>query len=511
MDPRRRSRSPSWLSLRIMGARGFLTRDLWTTELGALPTFRAIAYKISRVCHLAVRGFVRDNCMFRASGLTYITVLSLVPLLAFSFSVAKGLGAYERLRSQTITPFLDETIGAAATVGADGVAQTGDHGAAGLRTAIDRVLQFVEQTNLSSLGAIGLLILVYTVVKLLSTIEKSLNQIWGVQKSRSLTRKFADYLSMVVLVPLFLGAAASANAAAQSSSVVAFLAEDLHLGPLIDFYLRISSLVAMWIGFTLVYLFMPNTRTRLRSGLIGGIIGGSLWHLAQVVHVKLQVGMAGYNALYSSFAAFPIFMVWIYVSWVTVLLGAEFAYAHHSEPAYRQVALSRRHDQSYREVVALRLLGRVAAAFLHGRPAPTVWQIADDLGVPEHTLGEVVTRLREGKVLVANDEDGEFSLLPARDLASIRIKHVIDALKGSDGRPEFPPETNVDRALDEIYSGWEKDAVDSRHNFSLRELAERVTEAAQQRPGVGPLGIEVTGAIRSEEDEDPADERASGA
>ena len=502
LNPHRRSRTrKTWLGAFFERTRSFLTREVWSAELGGLPTFRALAYKTSRVLYLAGRGFLRDNCLFRASGLTYITVLSLVPLLAFSFSVAKGLGAYERLRTQTIEPFLDETIGVASTAGVE----AGAGGGTELRSAIDRVLQFVEQTNLSSLGAVGLLILVYTVVKLLGSIEQSLNQIWGVVKSRSLTRKFADYLSIVVLVPLFMGAAASANTAARSSAVVEFLEQRLHLGSLIDFYLKISSLIAMVLGFTLVYLFMPNTRTRLRSCLIGGVVGGSLWYLVQMVHVKLQVGMASYNALYSSFAAFPIFMVWVYASWVTVLLGAEFAYAHHSEPAYRQIALSRHYDQSFREVLALRVLGRVAASFLAGEPAPTAWQVADDLGVPEHTVGEVVSKLRERNVLAGTDDESDPRLLPARDLSTLRLKDAIDALKGSDGQPDFPPETNVDRALDEVYTAWESDSRQSAYNLTLRELAERVLAARDERPGVGPRGLS-----EASEEGLPSDEEAPG-
>ena len=477
-----------------------MTRELWSIDLGGLPTLRALYYKAARVLYLAARGFFGDRCLFRASGLTYYTVLSLVPLLAFSFSVAKGLGAYEKLRGETIEPFLDEMIGQAA---ADQAAPTldgaGNPGATELRHAIDRVLEFVERTNLSSLGTVGLLILLYTVVKLLATIEQSFNEIWGVTRARPWLRKFSDYLSIVVIVPLFLGAATSASTAAQSNSIVTFLSERLHMGTLIDFYLKISSLLAMWIGFTLVYLFMPNTRTRLRSCLIGGVVGGTLWHGAQMLHVKLQIGMANYNALYSSFAAFPIFMIWIYLSWVTVLLGAEFAFAHHNEPTYRQLALSRHYDQSFKEVLALRLVLRVARAFLHGQAAPSIWQLAETLGVPEHTIGEVVRKLRAYNLLATTESDADARLLPARDIDSIRVKDVIDALKGSDGRPDFPACDAADRALDELYAAWEQDGCSSSRNLSLRELAEKCAVLSDPEParGLRPLGGERSAGDRS--------------
>ncbi len=500
LDPYHDSEPSTWLGRRLHATRLFLTRGMWAIELHGLPTFRMLLYKSARVVFLAATGFLRDRCLFRSSGLTYYTVLSLVPLLAFSFSVAKGLGAYEKLRQETIEPFLDQTMGESPgayvveEAPSDAPGAVTPAGSQELRRAIDRILEFVEGTNLSSLGAVGLLILVYTVLKLLSTIEQSFNEIWGVIRSRTLARKFSDYLSIIVLVPLFLGAAASASAAAQSNSMVAFLSESMGLGSLIDFYLKISSLVAMWIGFTLVYLFMPNTRTPLLSCLIGGIVGGTLWHVAQILHVRLQMGMANYNALYSSFAAFPIFMIWIYISWVTVLLGAEVAFAHHNEPAYRQIALARDHDQSFKEVLSLRILARVAAAFLRGSEPPSVWQLAKTLEVSEHTLREVVQALRAQRIVATTESEGDARLFPARDLDSIRVKDIFDALKGSDRRPEFPAGGAVDRALDVLYASWEEDARASSHNLTLRELGSAVIAASADDQARGPRPLGVTGA-----------------
>ncbi len=496
MSPARNDRGTSRLGRLLQSIRSFVTSGMWSVDVAGLPTFRAILLKAARVVYLAAIGFTRNRSLFRASGLTYYTVLSIVPLLAFSFSVAKGLGAYERLREETIEPFLDQTIGEApppSEAVPDSEAAAGQPepvGSGELRVAIDRVLEFVERTNLSSLGMVGLLILLYTVVKLLSTIEQSFNEIWGVIRARTLLRKFSDYLSIVVVVPLFLGAATSASAAAQSGTIVTFLSEKMGLGPLIDFWLKISSLVAMWIGFTLVYLFMPNTRTPVKSCLIGGVLGGTLWHLVQILHVRLQLGMADYNALYSSFAAFPIFMIWIYFSWVTVLLGAELAFAHHNEPAYRQIALARRYDQSFKEVLALRILARVASSFLSAGDPPSVWELAKSLEVSEHTIREVVLKLRDHHVLATTESEADARLYPARDLDSVRVKDVFDALKGSDGRPDFPTTDAGDRALDELYANWETQARTSAHNLTLRELAETTSAELAPEPARGPRRLE---------------------
>jgi len=444
-------------------------------ELGGLPTFRRFFYKVARVVFLAVRGLIEDRCMFRASALTYITVLSLVPLLAFAFSVAKGLGAYDTLVGETIRPFLDRTFG---------TLEAGASGAAGqdLRQGIDQVLAFVEGTNVGSLGFFGLALLLYTVVKLLSSIEQSFNEIWGVQHARSLVRKLSDYLSIVVIVPIILVIATGMSASVQSAQVEQYLLKEfnVNIGPAIAVIMRFSSLVALWLGFTFIYLFMPNTRVRILSAVLGGVIGGTAWHTAQILHVQFQLGMANYNAIYSGFAAIPIFMIWIFVSWVTVLLGAEFAYAHQNEPAYRQIARTRNHDHAFKEALALRAVVRVAANFIEGRPALRLDELTDALGVPERSLEQVLHPLREAQVLALSEEavDVEWTVLPARDLATIRVKDVLDALKGDSVNVDLPVQDAFDERTDRALAEYARAQEDSAPNRTMRELAQACVDAA---------------------------------
>jgi len=482
-----------------------MTGGVWSVDLASLPTLRAAVYKVARVTFLALSGFVRDRSSVRASALTYITVLSLVPLLAFSFSVAKGLGAYDALRQDTIEPFLDKTIGLVAPEApeppAAGEPEAGTEPAhdevvattSELRVAIDRVLQFVENTNVSSLGSFGLLILVFTVIQLLGAIEQSFNDIWGIKKSRSLLRKFSDYLSMVVVVPILVILASSALAAVQDADLLDSLKTRLGTDAIIEPLLRAGSLAVMWLGFAFVYLFMPNTRTRIVSALIGGIVGGTLWQLAQVLHVRAQVGVANYNKLYAGFAAFPIFMVWLYVSWLTVLLGAQFAFAHQNEPHYRQVARTRHLDQAFRERLGLRVVARIAAAFLRGRPAPSAFELADEIAVPERAVQDVVDRLVAQRLVIQAEDAIEPSLLPARELDTITVKQVLDALKGAGGPVEVPPGGTLDRELEELYSSIEEEREASAHNKTLRELAELEAEPPGELPAIGPRRLEAGG------------------
>jgi len=473
-------KSSSWLHVRVRAARKFLAQDVWSIELGGLPTMRAFAYKTMRVSYLAARGFVEDRCLFRSSALTYITVLSLVPMMAFAFSVAKGLGAYQSIRQDALDPFLDRMLGPpVVATGADGSAAGVE-----LRDAIDKILAFVQDTDVRSLGAFGLLILAFTAIKLLGSIEQSFNEIWGVHKARSLVRKVSDYLSIIVIVPILLTAAIAATTVIQGPRIAVFLDEQLGLSQFTEYYARFTSLAAIWAGFTFVFLFMPNTRVRVGSALLGGIVGGSLWQIAQVLHVKFQIGVANYNAIYSTFAALPIFMFWLYVSWVTVLLGAEVAYAHQNELAYRQVARSRHHDQPFKEVLALRAMVRVAVAFLTGQPPMRTVQLALDLHVPERSLDEVLGRLRgAGLIALADEHAGlDVEVLPARALEHIALGDVLDAIRQKRDAYQVPRHDQLDETLATALARYENDVSAAPANLDLRRLAERCLRAGEQVP-----------------------------
>ncbi len=467
MQPRNQNQPapPVWMPSWLKPAWDFLNQDVWSADLGGLPTFRRFFYRLSRVLYLAGRGFVEHACMFRASGLAFITVLSLVPLLAVAFSVAKGLGAYDRLRTQVIDPFLETTFEPA--VSADGTVTANS-----LREAIDQVLQFVQNTNVGNLGTVGLLALVYTVIKLLGSIELSLNQIWGVRRSRTFLRKFADYLSMVVVVPLVLVSATALVTAVKSESLRAKL-DSFYLGSAWEGLLGLGTVVLLWLGFTFVYLFLPNTRVRIFSAILGGIVGGTMWWLVQLGHVGFQLNVAKYNALYSGLAAVPLFLFWVYLSWVTVLMGAELACAHQSEPAYRQLARARAYDHSLKEVVAVRAMSRVGVAFLQGGRPLRPMQLAEELAVPERTLTEVFQRLVDAHVLVfAEDEFQEdAAVVPAQDLDHITLQNIFDALVGKTEPAELGSQNPVDTAVDKIRRRFEDQRKEVKGNITLRELA----------------------------------------
>jgi membrane protein len=443
----------------------WFAEDVWTPPAAR----RGGIWRLSRILYLATRGFFDDRCLSRASALTYITVLSLVPLLAFAFSMAKGFGIYQSLLNDTINPFLDRTFGELQQQDAVHLPAEGSHE---IRSAIAQVLGFVEKTDVSALGLFGLAVLMYTVIKLLATIERSFNDIWGVQRSRSLIRKVADYMAMVIITPLFLFVAAGVTTAAQNSGAVEFLRQRLGMQAPIDFLTRLTPLLALWLGFTFVYMAMPNARTKLLSAVIGAIVAGTLWQIALVLHLRFQVGIARYNAIYSSFAALPVFLIWVNVSWVIVLLGAELCFAHQSEPSYVHVAHSRPRDHAFKEQVGLRVMTRVGEGFLSGAPPRTSLALAAEIDVPQRELEEVIYVLVDHCLLAETTEAHELAFLPARDLDSITVKMVLDALKGTAGPVDVPVRDHVEEQIDRILGGINAEIAESRWNRSIKSLAE---------------------------------------
>jgi membrane protein len=462
----------------------FVSHGVWRADDSRLSWPWRALHRFVRVAYLTLKSFVGDKCVLRAMALTYTTVLSLVPLLAFSFATLKGLGWYEELRTKQIDPYLDDLFGRlegpAPSVGLENspavlVGPADPAGVTQLRQGFDHVLDMVDKTDVKGLGAIGLLVLMLAVLRLLSSIESSFNEIWGVRKARSWVRKLSDYLTIVIITPIFLVIAVGITGAAQSVGVVEFIEERLALGAVIEFAIRAAPLLIGWGAFTLVYLVMPNRRCKLSSAAIGGAVASVLWQLTLLAHIKFQIGVARYNAIYAGFAAFPIFLAWVQLSWLIVLLGAELAFAHESERDYRGVATYEPRQHAYRESLALRAMMRLSRAFLAGERPPRSLDIAASLGITPREVDEVLRELERGRLAARVDSvdgaDGP-SFLPARDPGSIRVKDVMEAFAGVGVDAPLPATDELDTRVDRLLSKLGEEARTSTYNRSLRELVE---------------------------------------
>jgi membrane protein len=438
----------------------FFTEDIWrpNTDLQPLPV--RTAWGLLRVLVLATRGIIRNRSTFAASGLSFITILSLVPFLAFAFSVAKGMGAYARLHDDVILPFLDRNLGPISASTPEAIQS--------LRGAIDRVLDLVVQTDVSSLGAFGLIIVVLAVLRTLSSAEESFNEIFGVRRARGIVRRVADYLSLTVATPLLMVLAVTLDTAARNSDLVSFLSHLPVLGWAVNNVFALTPLVSVWIGFTLLYLLLPNTSVPILPAMAGGLVGGGLWQLAQYGHAQFQIGIANYNAIYSSFAALPIFFAWIYFSWLTVMFGAEFTYALSHAKHYRQILLHDLDSARSREILALRAVAHIVRSWDEGKRR-TTRELADLLEVPSGPLAKVLAPLVDAQILSEGNDPGQPTWLPGRSPDTTHVSDVLEALRGEG--PGVELEHQLDHEVTELYEELRESERQAAENLTLAQLA----------------------------------------
>ena len=470
--------------------RAFFSVQIWDARPAELPRAKAALFRVSRLAYSTVRGFIEDQLTVRAAALTYFSILSIVPFLAFTFAVLKGFGAYQTFIDGIVRPYLADTFAPNPA----------------LHQAIEKILQFVDQTDVSRLGAIGLVVLVYTSISLVSSIEDALNDVFDAKSTRPFLRQITDYVTLLVTTPILLFAAATVSAAAQSSSVIVFLRERLRLGPAIDFGLGFTPLAVVGLAFFAMYVILPNVRVRPLSALLGAALAAVGWQVSLVLHVQLQMGVAKYNALYSVLGALPIFLVWTYVSWLVVLVGGEIASSHQNEQVVRQRLRGRSADQALKATLAVALAAQVARDFLAGAPRRTPSELAALLEVPPPVVEEILEALVRAGLLVRTVTGHHVGHVPGRDLDDVRVSDLHDALRrepaAEDVRAEV--ERRIGPELQRLLRAHEDERHRSPNNATLRELAALAREPARPAPSHRNGG---PGAGDAEEDGEVTDEK----
>lgn len=431
----------------IDSIRSFLSTTLWELNPDTYPFLRRYAVKYLQITLLVAKGFMADLCLQRAAALSFTTILSLVPFFALMFAVLKGLGVQNRLE-----PLLLEQV------------------AAGSQEVVSSIVSYINNTNMASMGAIGLVTLLITVVSLLGSVEEAFNAIWGVAETRSLQRRFSDYLSVVVSGPLLLFAATSVTTSLQSQTLVQWLMANSLLGGLLIPLFRLIPYFSIWLAMIFLYLFIPNTRVRLRSALVGGVLAGTSWEVAQWGYLHFQVGVSKYNAIYGTLAALPVFMVWIYTSWIIVLMGVEVVYAHQNIRTFRREERTTGICQRTRELLTLAIMTDVARTFLAGTPSWNVDTLAEDLDLPTRIVREITDELCNAGFL-AKTGDTAPGFLPGRELDQITVHQILNHLQhhGSDWRPALPGR-NGER-LSALLASRDRCSAESLAGLTLRDLA----------------------------------------
>ncbi len=448
-------------------ARIFLDRDLWEMDAADQRWWRRFLLNQGQILTLVVRGFFVDGCMIRASALTFTTLLSLVPLLALMFSVLKGFGVQNELE-----PLLLDQL------------------AVGGGEAVTKIVEYINNTDVANLGKYGLLLLIVTVLTLLSNIETSFNNVWGVEETRPLLRRFTDYFSVVTIGPLMLVLAISMTSTLKSQQLVLTLLENEYAGEVLLTLFNVLPFMVMWLVFAGLYLFMPNVKVSPRAALIGGIFGGTLWQISQWGYLNFQVGVARYNAIYGTMAALPILMVWIYLSWMIVLLGLEMTYATQNLRTIRQDLRGERVNYASLEFIALTVLLFIGRRFYQSKPALGQEELATQLDAPPRLLRTILSELTRLGFVVSTDRGNDsVGYQPAQSLEKIMLYDVVHglAVDGTDySHLRNTSERGVVAGVAETLHQAEEQALDG---MTLRDLVLQVENAEDQ--AVESVGAEV--------------------
>jgi len=442
-----------------------LNRAIWDSPLEGVSAWRSALVKPARLVIALARDLLAGQVSLRATSLVYTTLLSMVPLLAFTFSVVKAFGV-----NNIIAPLLDQLL-----------APLGEKGG----EIASRILGFVQNMQVGVLGSLGLVFLIYTAIALIGQIEDSLNFIWRVEEPRSWGQRFSKYVSVLLVGPILVVAAIGMTASIKSAAVVQWLLTVRAFGEIVYIASQFVPYLLVSVAFTFVYALMPNTRVRLVPALIGGIVAGVLWQLAGAVFTTLVVGSTRYAAIYSSFAILVMFLIWIYIGWLILLLGASVSF-YVQYPQYMRVpsrppTLSAR----VREKLALLITYLIGAQYRQGQPAIGVEQLSARLDVPRESVADVVSALQRHRILLSTRDDPP-RFVPGRALEAIAVKDVLDAAREA-GEPEGILMAHLPSAaeVDDTIGHAERAVARSLEQVTLQDLCreeERRAEASGKPP-----------------------------
>lgn len=427
-------------------------KDLfWSRDLATLKPWRAMPLLMLRILHGVVRDIRGGQLTMRAMSLVYTTLLATVPLLAISFSVLKGLGAHNE-----IEPFL---LGVLAPLGtmAPEIAST--------------VVGFVDQMQLRVLGFIGVVFLFYTVISLIQKIEGAFNYVWQISHQRTLTQRFRDYLSVVVVGPVLVFASFGMMAGLMQSDTITSLVTVQPFGWLFSFFSWLAPTAFIVLAFTFVYWFVPNIKVRMESALLGGVVSGVLWNAIGWAFASYVVTLPSYVEVYSGFASPLIFLIWLYLSWLILLVGTSIAY-YHQNAQYLPIDRNPKEMSSRtRDRLSLATICLVGERYYTRERGPTQAELARRLGVPGTALAGVLRWLGEGG-FVTESADSPPRYLPACPWETVTLDKVLMSVHqagkagSADGvASEFEP------MVADIFTRLDQTLTDAVGDISLKDLA----------------------------------------
>ncbi len=428
----------------------FFEIGIWKIRLKDLPPVKAFFMKYLHIFVLAGHGFYKDKCQQKASALTFYSLLSVVPMAAMIFGIAKGFGLRKYIENQILQ-----------------MAEKGNWQIDVVNQVIAFSNRLLENTKGGLIAGVGVVFLFWAAISILGNIEGAFNDIWKVRKPRTLVRKFTDYIAMMVSAPILFAISSSVTVlvSGQVKLIVQRIALLGAVGPLLFFLLNFLPYLTIWALLSLTYLLMPNTRVPIRSAILAGIVTGTIYEIIQMIYIKFQIGVSSYGAIYGSFAALPLFLVWVQLSWMIVLFGAEIAYAdEHYETFGFHPDYSRLSIQS-KKFVMLKILHLLVKNFLQGNKPLSASRISQTLEIPLSLVRQVLFELTSVGLVVetARDKRNEVTFQPGRDIEVITVTHALDA-------------------YEQVGSG-ELSGTSSEEEEALSRALKSISEAVEKTPG----------------------------
>lgn len=390
----------------------FLQVDMWRIAPEALTPVRRLLFEVIKVLYLAIRFFTTKRVLTQASALTYSTLLAIVPIMAVVFAIARGFGY-----SIYIEMWFRNALSSQPKVA---------------EVIIGWVNSYLVHTKSGIFLGVGLLFMLYTVLMLVSNIEDTFNEMWQVKKARSLFRTFTDYLAMFFMFPILI--VISTGLSIFMATIANKAPDFLLLAPVLRILLDLSPYVLMSLLFICLYTFMPNTHVRLKNAIIPGILAGIAMQWLQFFYIHSQIWMTSYNAIYGSFAALPLFMLWVQISWTICLFGAELTYTSQNLDYYDYNVKTEDISYRYRLMLAILLMSRICRRFAQSGPKEpySAEELRAETGVPIRIVNDLLYQLIDSRLLVeiTGDEKGETSrFMPSESVENLSVGVLIDRME----------------------------------------------------------------------------------
>ena len=417
----------------------FLKVDIWQISTGDVSPLRYLLYNIVKKLMITIRFFTTKRVMNHASALTYSTLLAIVPILAVVFAIARGFGYNRYIETWFRGTFESQPQAADVIVGF--------------------VNSYLVHTKSGIFLGVGLVFMLYTVLMLVSNIEVTFNEIWQVKKPRSIFRTFTDYLAMLLLFPIII--VLTSGLSIFMAAIADNMPDILLLGPMMRFIIALLPYVLMSAMFIGLYIFMPNTHVKFKYVVVPGILAGVAMQWLQLFYIHSQMWVSSYNAIYGSFAALPLFMLWMQISWTICLFGATLCYANQNLSYYDYNTKTSDISHRYQIMLSALLAARICRRFDKGQQPYTAMELRAETGIPLRVVNDLLYEMIDSRLLIeiTSDEKGEPSrFVPAENVENLSLGVLIDRLE-SQGR------WKIDLPLDDFYNDNWRQAFEERRIY----------------------------------------------